>query len=285
MILFLFSGTLVACNDDDDYSLGKFWISYGTIEMNGKSQSAGYTIRLDDESELLIVSNLIPYVAVENGQRVIANYTILGEVEEDRATNSSTVFRKQYYIRLNGLTDVLSKAPVRQSFILEDEEVREDSIGNDPIRVVKASFGGKYLNISFEVPMQPTYGGTSSVKHFINLIHDDTQIRNDSVFLTLRHNGYEDVPTSGNSSSFVWGFGLVSFDISSILPEGQNSIAVKLIWTEYGESLDDRETKSDTGTFTYGGSSQQSASTGRDGLNSSQSPVESMKDRITTVVR
>ena len=271
---------LVACDDDDDYSLGKYWISYGTVETSGPDD---FSIVRDDGSRLVVVSNGIPLINIEDGQRVIANYTILGDSREEGVGLNGVI---EYYVRLNGLYDVLTKAPVKQSFIEEDAEVREDSIGNDPIRVLEAWFGGKYLNINFEVAVR--YG--SSVKHFINLVQDDVQVHGDSVYVTLRHNGYDDVPESSTAGSFVWGFGRVSFDILSLIPEGKTSVPVKLIWTEYGDSLEDRETKSDSGTFILPQNSGTSSATtmisvGTTGLNRKIKQSELGVEKIATVVR
>lgn len=220
-------GLLVAgfsgCNDDDGYSLDKFWISYGVIESSDDDYVRDYTIRLDNGSRLLLSANLVPGWPVKNGQRVIANYTILGDSPRLDGT-------KDYYVRLNMLYDVLSKDVVKQSFINEDTETREDSIGNDPIDVAEAWFGGGYLNITFEI----LHGGAT---HFINLVQDDTRISGDSVFLTLRHNAY------GDPQAYR-GFGYVSFNLVPLVPEGKTELPVRLTWEGY-----DGKTHSDEGTF------------------------------------
>lgn len=51
-------------------------------------------------------------------------------------------------VRLNAIEKVLSKEPVYSSK-LTPEELEE--LGNDPIYVENAWFGGKYLNIDFAV--------------------------------------------------------------------------------------------------------------------------------------
>ena len=89
-----------------------------------------------------------------------------------------------YYVRLYGLDDVLTKVPVKQSFIHENEGVRQDSIGNDPINVQEAWFGGRYLNVEFRIPVKDG----SKEKHFINLVQDDVVAHHDTVYVTLRHN-------------------------------------------------------------------------------------------------
>ena len=223
LVLGLLAAGFSACDDDDGYSLDKFWISYGVIEGNGDDYVRDYMIRLDNGSRLLLSANLVPGWPVKDGQRVIANYTILGDSPRMDGT-------KDYYVRLNMLYDVLSKDVVKQSFIDEDEEVREDSIGHDPIDVAEAWFGGGFLNITFEI----LHGGGT---HFINLVQDDARISGDSVFLTLRHNAYSDPQA-------YRGFGYVSFDMVPLVPEGKTELPVRLTWEGY-----DGQTHSDTGTF------------------------------------
>lgn len=224
LVLALCATLFSACNDDDGYSLDKVWISYGTIQGDGRD----FTIRLDNGATLFMAANLIPHYPFRNNQRVIANYTILSEATPLASRE------KGYMVRLNNIYDVLSKKPVAQSFIDLDAEHRKDSIGNDPINVVDAWFGGKYLNVNFDMLVSGSYG----VKHFINLVHDDVTVDPEGVVnVTLRHNAYADARS-------YWGFGRVSFDISGLVPEGESKIELRLKWTDY-----DGQEKSDEGTF------------------------------------
>lgn len=221
LLFALFTTVFSACNDDDDYSLDKFWINYGTIQGDGRD----FTILLDNGSTLQLAANLIPQYYAKDNQRIIANYTILGE--------RRTIGKKTYQIRLNSIYEVLSKKPVNKSF-LDEEETRQDSIGHDPIEVVDAWFGGKYLNINFDVAISGRY----EEKHFINLENDDVTVDPDGyVNVTLRHNDYDYARTYS-------GFGRVSFDISGLVPEGKDEIKLRLKWTDY-KGVE----KTDPGTF------------------------------------
>ena len=159
--------------------------------------------------------------------------------------------------------------PVKQSFIHENEGVRQDSIGNDPINVQEAWFGGRYLNVEFRIPVKDG----SKEKHFINLVQDDVVAHHDTVYVTLRHNAYGEKPGTGNDrGNFSWGRGRVSFDLTSIVPEGQTSVPVKLLWTEYGKNASETVRREDSGTYTL----KNARKTGKDrGLNQDKSKMVS----------
>ena len=110
---------------------------------------------------------------------------------------------------------------VRKSFLLEDDPHRSDSIGHDLIRVVTAAFSGNYINIGFEY-----FRYENGQPHMINLVWDDTRPATDSVYLELRHNAMGEV--EGNGRYVVSDTGLASFRIADLVPEGEESIDIKL---------------------------------------------------------
>lgn len=212
-MMIILSMSLTSCSDDDGYSLGKFWMSFG--EVVAPVNATPY-ILTDDGSVLHIATTEVYNYIFIDGQRVYVNYTILGDVAP-----------KEFSIRLNRIQNILSKKPVLLSTI------DQDSIGDDPIVVVDAWFSaGKYLNIDFKT------GFTNpNLKHFINLVQDDVQVGGEYVDLTLRHNAYGDNPT-------YRGYGYVSFDIRSVVPDGATSVKVRLNWKNFEGRID-----SDTGEF------------------------------------
>ncbi|KIO44247.1 MULTISPECIES: NigD1/NigD2 family lipoprotein [Sanguibacteroides] len=248
LICFLAVFFFTSCDDDDEYYYvgnGNSWISYGNLEKVDNSQSK-YVIRRDDGNKLILSEGVrLNGDEVKEGLRVVANYSIIGSEREETSLNGKMI----YYIRLYDIDDVLCKVPVKESFIKENEAVRNDSIGNDPINITEAWFGGKYLNVEFKIPVKKG----SSEKHFINLVQDDMGLHNDSVYITLRHNAYGEKPDAQNTDSYVWSYGRVSFDLTSIVPEGYNKVPVKLIWTEYKKNIPETVTKSDSGTFSLSG--------------------------------
>lgn len=228
-----------ACDDDDCCPYGR-WVSYGMVEENAAGSELA--IKLDNGSYLSIYHNYSG-IRLKDQDRVAVNYELIG----DYVVNDEE--QRVYPADIYDVVRLLSKPPVKQSFINEDEVKREDSLGYDPIKVIDEMwFGGKYLNVRFGVAVN-RYG--SSVSHFINVVQDDVDVDEEGyVNLYLRHNGYTDVPNGGNYSDFVFGRSIVSFDISSLVPEDETSVKVRVHWKDYGSSwLDDPVDRTDTGEF------------------------------------
>lgn len=200
-----------SCNDDDE----GMYVSYGVIQ---NLTSANEYEVLTDNGNTLVVTKSHANQTLENNKRVLVNFEILSDKEQNK---------KVYEVQVNGFYSLLSKPMVYESFILADEEVRRDSIGNDPFNRIVAWLGGDYINIDFEM----YYAPHSSKKHMINLVYDDTQVTTDTVYLTLYHNAYEEVP--GNGWNLVAGIGRSSFKIADIVPEGASELPVKLTWRQY----------------------------------------------------
>ncbi|MDR1221387.1 MAG: hypothetical protein LBL07_00725 [Tannerella sp.] len=237
--LFFFS-----CRDEVD----NVYVSYGVIRNVTSKDS--YEI-LTDKGNTLVVTRSYTSAAIEDGKRILANYEILS----DRDKNKSI-----YEVKVNGFYYLLSKPPVSESFILADEEMRRDSIGNDPFNRVEASFGGDYINIKFNL----YYSGNSDRKHMINLIYDDTRSTADTLYLTLRHNAYGEA-LGKTSSPLYRAWGMCSFKIADLLPEDAASMPVKLTWTQYDGNGYDAKEYYDTGTFNRGSKEEkQLARTGFD---------------------
>lgn len=202
--------------DEESYSLGKYWISYGIIEGDQEA----FTIKLDNGKTLNIAQNNDPGFKVSDGLRVVVNYTIL----QDNAEG--------YLVRLNAIDNLLTKKPVYKSSITE--QALKDSIGVDPINIDDLWFSsGKYLNINFEI-----FRNDPQLAHFINLVVDDSAPKTPgTVTVEFRHNAYKD-------SKKHSGYGRVSFDIESLIPQGEDQIKVIVKWTNYyGKE------RSESGTF------------------------------------
>ncbi|MDR0699457.1 MAG: hypothetical protein LBG28_09630 [Tannerella sp.] len=204
---------------------------------------------LTDKGNTLAVTKSYTSQTIENDKRVLVNYEILSDKDKNK---------KIYEVKVNGYYNLLSKPLVNESFILQEEEVRRDSIGNDPFVNVSAWFGGNYINIDFNI----LYEQNVNKKHMINLIYDDIQAAADTIYLTLRHNAYGEVPAKG--VYLYKGWGRCSFKISDLLPEGVTSKPVKLMWTQYGYNYEAKEC-SDNGVFKTGNTTTEQY-TVRDGL-------------------
>lgn len=249
-ICFLIVPIFTACDDDDEYYYvgnGNSWISYGNLEKIDNGTLSKFAIRRDDGNRLIVTEGVhINSDEATEGLRVCAQYNIVKSERDEKSLNG----KMNYYVALYRVSDVLTKVPVKESFIQANQTVRGDSIGNDPINVTEAWFGGKYLNVEFRIPVK----SGSATKHFINLVEDDVELHNDSIYVSLRHNAYGEKPNGeDNHDTYVWSYGNVCFDLTSLVPEGKTSVAVKLIWTEYNKNASGTITREDSGTFSLSG--------------------------------
>ncbi|MDR2680252.1 MAG: hypothetical protein LBC47_05520 [Tannerella sp.] len=219
------------------------YVSYGVIRNVASGNN--YEI-LTDKGNTLAVTKSYTSQEIENEKRVLANYEILSDKDKSK---------KVYEVKVNGFYNLLSKPIVNESFILQDEEARRDSIGNDPFIRINSWFGGNYINIDFEM----FHSQNVNKKHMINLIYDDTRANADTIYLTLRHNAYGEVIGEGGSYLYN-GWGRCSFKISDLLPEGVASKPIRLTWTQYGYNYEVKEC-SDSGVFDVKGNTGESAVT------------------------
>jgi hypothetical protein len=226
-----------SCQSEKDES----HVSYGVIK-NVVSEK-NYEI-LTDKGNTLIVTHSNSGQEIVDDKRVLVSYDIKSDKESSK---------KIYEVGVNGFYNLLSKPLVRESFILENEDFRRDSIGDTPYNSIYTWFGGDYININFEI----YYNRHSSVKHLINLVYDDTRDVADTIYLSLYHNAYDEQSKYG--SDWQRGLGRCSFKIADLLPDDVNSKPVKLSWREYGHGFDVIE-RSDSGVFTKGSYSESESS-------------------------
>jgi hypothetical protein len=207
LVLFLFTavlfGSLTSCNmDDDGYSLDNAWVGFGLVHV--ESNSTSFTILMDDGEVLYPVASGGNWYDLKNNERVLVNFTILGD-------KNNTNHDEQYYVRINSLRKILYKG------IMDIKPSIEDSIGNDPILVRDKWIKNNLLN--FELQYR---GGNKT--HFINLVKQPGEINlaNGPVLLELRHNNNNDPERIPLSS-------VVTFDMSSLKVAGKNSTPFKVV--------------------------------------------------------
>lgn len=201
-ILFALVGILTfSCSDDDGYSLGDFWVTTGTVV-----ETDDYFYVVTDGGDALwpSASNVSPG-SVEDGMRILVNYTVLGDADDQEAYD--------YYVKINGISELLTK-PIFNFDEDTSEEVK-DSIGNDPVTITDTWFTDDYLNVQFE------YGGGPGYIHFINLVKDteDLETENGEIILELKHN-------KNNDPYNYLQWGIASIDISELQKDGQNSVDI-----------------------------------------------------------
>jgi len=208
--LLVFSSILAfsfsSCSDDDDKSLDKFWVDIATIHEVGENT---YDFTLDDGTKLWVAApiglNLKPKY-----NRAIIDYTILSDKKDGY----------DHYIKLNGFSDILTKKPV---YIAADDQHKQDSIGDNYIKVHAMWEGGGFLNIRFG------YNAGGEDAHMLNLVSDkqDLGINDATVKLEFRHNQKGD-------PEYYPIRGYVSFDLSPYKIAGKEKVTFEIAWTDFG---------------------------------------------------
>lgn len=185
---------LNACQDDDDYSLGKFAIEIMTVVPDGDT----YYLRRDNGEKLWpFATNCPGYNSSKTRAQV--NYTML----------SDSIPGFSHGIKINWIENILTKniSPYRGA--------ENDSIyGTDPVKIIAMNIGDGYLNIRFAANF-----GNTGVKHLISLIQD--QEVNTPYALELRHQAYGD-------NALYAAEGLVAFDLSSLLNTGGQTVELTI---------------------------------------------------------
>ena len=196
-------GIFSSCDMDDDYySMNNSWVGFGLIQEDSVNQLV--TILMDDGEILVPANSFSDFTDVKNNDRVLTNFTILGDKE-------NSINEEQYYVKINSLRKILYKG------ILDIKPEIEDSIGNDPVKVKNYWLTNDMLNFELQ------YRGGNKV-HYINLVKQSGEINTDNgpVLLELRHNANDDkehIPLAA----------IVTFDMSSLQVAGKTSTPFKII--------------------------------------------------------
>lgn len=183
-----------SCNNDG-YSLGNYALDIATVKTIESNQ---YYLELDNDKTLWPAGTLIPGYQAKDGQRVLADFTLLDDKFGDY----------DYAVRVNSIYNILTKS-------IEDlNSENEEEFGNDPISIPTNGIwiGSHYLNIEFFMHVP------ASKKHRISLVRNTeiTAPDDEYLHLELRYNTYDDVSNYVNK-------GIVSFD----LLEAENSTSSK----------------------------------------------------------
>jgi hypothetical protein len=209
-----------SCKNDDKNEAR--YISYATI-----TDGANKVIVTDNESITLYVEQNSGVVAEwKDGKRLVVDCTVLRKL--DNATTG-----KVYYVKVNQVYDVLTKYPVMQSFLNTKE--RDDSIGHDSINLHEIWFANAYLNMNFGI-----YRSDPGIKHFINLVVDDSKSTPNDVYAELRHKAYSDLRS-------VYSLGNISFNVSGLVVSPKTSVRIHLSRKTYSGEM-----KTDTVTYEVG---------------------------------
>jgi len=193
LLFFMLLLVLTACDNNYDgnysngYSNGYYRIDIATVKNTGLTSD--FSFLLDNNQLMQITKTSDPTFIPVDGQRIIANYTILTQTKVDSVYNRT--------VKLNSAVNVLTKG------IFKITPATQDSIGHDSISIRDMWIGNDFLNIEF------AYLGNNKT-HFINLVSDALKTYTDGkTHLEFRHNGNGDTPT-------YYLRGIVSFNLKSL---------------------------------------------------------------------
>ena len=204
LISLLVSTTLFqSCNDDDDDYYVYYSRSLAVGNVVSEEGKPSYLL-LDSKRTMLFSENSIPSLYLEDGRRVIVNYTLLDEDYQGY----------DFRIHVNDIDTVLVKG------IIPITPEKEDSIGNDAVNILDMWTSDEYVTIQFEMK------GAGQKKHMVNLVRDYSLEENpDDGYMQLefRHN-QEDDPEFGSQ----WLWGIASFRLGDLAPDKSDLKGLKI---------------------------------------------------------
>ena len=206
VFVLIFVPLFFASCEKSGYSLGDIWVSIATVE--NPDNSSAFFFRLDNDERMWTAATSLPHYRPKDGQRILAYYTILSDKPESSSYDHD--------VKLNSVYRILTKD------IFKITPETQDSIGNDPIKIVDIWIGSDYLNVEFE------FAGQYKT-HFISLVSDESKTYDDGkVHLEFRHNANNDALSYRN-------WGLASFNIMPLQPSGTDRITLVIHTNEYDE--------------------------------------------------
>ena len=186
-----------SCDLDDGYSLDYSWPGIATIHPLSEGSKSFYMV-LDNGDKLWIAASDVYGYKPKEGQRALVDYTILSDEKDGY----------DHYVKLNNIKDILTKG------VIDLDAENQDSIGNDPVKILTMWVGDHYLNIGFGYNV-----GYKGIVHFLNLVNNtlNNDLVDGAIPLEFRHNANGD-----DSSSGVRGY--VAFDLRPYQVEGKDSV-------------------------------------------------------------
>lgn len=175
--------------DDDGYSLGNYVVRMATVRViSGNS----YYLEIDNGKTLFPAASDVLWYKPVDGQRVVANYTLLGD----------DYGNYDHAVKVNFLSNVLTKTV--EDLTAEDEE----KFGNDPVRIIDMWAGGNYLNVEFWINLPSQY------KHRISLVNNTSEDWPDDGYIHLEYRYNDQDDTTG-----YWRRSIVSFNLGNYVSE------------------------------------------------------------------
>lgn len=191
-----------SCEDDDAYSLGKFWISYATVE---KPSMGYYTVKLDNGNVLYPSYSNVSSGDLDDRMRILVDYTILQDAPENADCD--------YYVKINRASSILTKE------LITYKESISDSLGIDPIELQEPWIANGFITFEY------LFGG-GLIRHMVNLARHEELTPDGRVLLEFRHNAFNDPDNYSKE-------GVVSFKLKEAFPEATEPISLRIKYKAY----------------------------------------------------
>ena len=221
LFMLVFIPTLQSCDNDDGYSLDNFAIAMATVKTD--AGNSVYFV-LDNGETLWPAASLVPFRELEDGTRIIGNFTILSDAQNGF----------DHFVRLNSYSKVLTKD------IINLTEANKDSIGDDKVRITDMWVSDNYLNVEFDMNIP------SVQKHRVNLVRNTMQNYTEDgyVHLEFRYNDMDDV--TGYIARSIVSFRLGNSGPSNVNLQG---LKVRINSAVNGETIIPIEYKTKVSTY------------------------------------
>lgn len=224
IVCFLLVGLLSSCNDDAEHY--SYYTSIATVQADEDGYAKSFL--LDDGTSLYVESSATSYKP--KNERAIISFDVLEGKKEG--------FDK--LIHLNGyFYDVLTKPVI---YIDPEDEVLQDSIGYNKIKVFSVWAAPEYINIRFG------YNRSNASKHMVNLVADSEskiQVAGEPIRLKFRHNVVEGEELYASGDLYV------SFKLDDYIKENigkTDELLFEVSWEEYNGTIKTETIKIDLPT-------------------------------------
>ena len=146
-------------------------------------------------------------------KRIMAQCEVLKQTDE---------YGTEYDIKLTSFEPVLTRNPVKKSTIAEG------ALGTDGINLSDCWIDGGYFNTYVNITEVPL----SSTRHFINLEWDDLKSNADTVYVSLRHNGFGESFDNEEIDSDKLGISgyYASFPLAGIISSAGKEFVLHIDW-------------------------------------------------------